>query len=1572
MVDRFSILDLAAKLLPARYPARNSARYMGNLTVCLDRLLMPGESAPRSLAQFHIPLSFRATRTDTLTPAMASGKAMDIWDVLFRAPRLALIGEIGAGKTSTLKYVAVALAQEKMPQTYIRRLTFLHQGQACDQLLPIYANFAQLDLGSDDLATVLAEVLANYGFSQASNFLRAELTEGRCLLLLDDLDASSEAEHWSRLNQLLNKYPRTQTVLAARTADPIWSFPGMQRFESMPFSDREIRALIDRRLGKNSPAAHALLQAMERSSSLHSLGENPLLLAILAWTSEIAPATPLRLPDLYESCLRYLLTDETEQASSLIPSVTGENTHRVLQDMAYYFHQRHQGRFDEGELATAAAQARESTRGESGQDDSMISRIQGTGLLQRQDDKGYAFLRLGLQEFLTAQAVVRRNRFKEVLHEHVDDPWWHEVIVLATALQGNAEDVVQSILSGSTWSEHRLFLAARCAAEARSIPNEVREGLLAGLSEILEGEDSTLWPSAAVCVAALEKSTVSDHFTKKLRDGNVAERAHAALVLGRIGRPRWATVPLLGALDRSRPWQVRRTAAWALGELADRRAIPTLVETLKDEREEVASEAALALSAFGELAAPLLISSLSSDQPSVRQMAVKALGNMGYLAMGPLLDIAQDEQQPDHTVRGAAEALGLLGDQRAVAPLVALLRARNGRLAQSAAHALAAIGEPAVEPLIASLPTRSAELALRGAIVDALVDIGEPSIDPLIQSLDSPSSPVRNAAVEALTRIGPTAIAALVTALRTENWDLRRRIAQILGQIGEPSLVGPLIQLLRDDDAGVRVRAAQILGQIGQQQAVEPLIESLQHDPDEFVRRTAIKALAALRSTDSIESLIQRLDDAQLRDIAAISLSEIGEPAVEQLIRMVYENRNPETQQAAIKALDTIGASGRWEEETLRAVARAYSLLLTEKRTLDEVIALLSRVRWWKPGEEMHRSFVTAQELLQAHSLRDVAEYPEQLEWVESLEQPFRPAVKHIFQGLDQIVQNIRLYLQDSRRAGQRDAMLSALDTMTDIQEAVDTQLLPFERVPFAEVVLRWRALMEEALKSLRGRARLEIVALREDLPLDRTSSSSMIVFRLTNVGDSPARNLSVTLKQSGRDGFEVIGQSIQELYPLGTGMQQDVEFWIKPLSSNEAGYVFEVSYDDDEGTGHFHPTSGRVRFFVVGEEYRPIPTSPYVMGPPVKTRKMFYGRQDVFDWIEENISGSHQQNILVLHGERRMGKTSILYQLLNRPPTPQHVCVFFSLELAITNTLGDLLYDLAMAIYKEAVKLDLGLREPDERDFMEDPQRCVLQFFAQVEKSLGDRRLLIMIDEIDILIAKVEEGVLSHDVFNFLRGLMQHSDKIAFIVTGAYKVNEMLKDNRSILFNIARPFKISYLYESEAAALVVEPLAGDLTYDNMVVEKVIRVTACHPYFIQYICDSLVKLAQKMRKNFVYLPDIDVVLQEVIQDNTGVLQNSVYAPLSKPEQRVLASLANVTDERRVFVLPDAVAEVLDKHQLQVAKRQLLDALRSLRERDLAVEKRIGQNLQYGFKMDLIRMWLRQNEMLLRLSQEAKI
>jgi HEAT repeat protein len=1565
MATRSSLLDqFLVRVAPTRY----LARYKQNLAAS-NQLLLPGEGEARVLEEFYVPLRFLERAPSEAKTAAQKTKSIDIWDVLYRASRVAIIGEAGAGKTITLKYVAAMLAQEgKIPLTYVQRLTFLHHGKSLDELLPIYADLGQLDLHVDDLAISLAGVLAQYGFPSAANFLRVQLQEGRCLLLLDNSSALPTLARDGHLEELLAAYPKTLVAVAGRTPDQANILPDLVCFEPLPFPEADIETFVRRRL--DSPAATSLLQALERSRALDDMAGNPFLLAALASASEDAPSSFLHLPDLYERCLQLLLGDETDPAAPSRATFVRE-TRQALQELALYFHEQRQEQFTEEELEAAAESVLEDLD-DSIDKASFLAWIREAEVLRRCNGKQYAFLRVALQEFLTAQAVTRADRLDKVLRSYVDDPWWREVIVLATALLDNAEEVVPRLLATSTKPGKVLFLAARCAGEDPNLGEEVKEQLRPLLLELLEGSDESRWPLAAAYIAGLEKERIRDYFPRMLKEGSATQREEAALVLGRIGTQDWATIPLLGALERSEAWQVRRKAAWALGQLGDKRAALALLEAFKDEKEEVASEAALALSAIGESVVPSLTRSLSSRRPAVRQMAAEALGQMGPLAVEPLVEIVQNERRPDDVVRAAAGALGMLGDARAVPPLTNLLRARHGRIAQTAARALAAIGEPAVQPLIQALPTRSTQTALTAAIVQALVDIGKPAVEPLLRALDSSNIPVRNASEQALTRIGAPAIEELLRALRTGDWNLRRRIAHILTRLGDERAVGPLVEALSDQDPGVRARAAEILSQIGPKEAVvEPLLRAMQGDPERSVRHAMIKALAARRSERAVAPLIQALEDSQARDIAARALSEIGTASVEPLIRAIYANQDPEFQQACVKALQAIGARGRVEEQDQLAVARVYSTLLTERLTLDEMISLLNHIRWWKPGEELHRAFSTARTLFQARDLRDVAAYPAELTWVESIESPFRPAVQSILRDLNHVAQNIRLFRQDSRLAGQRGAMVSAIDTMVAIQATIDTQLLQFEKAPFGDIVAAWRTLTERALKDLRGRARLEIALLGEDLPLDSKAVAALVVFRLRNVGESPARNLSVTLKPGSKDAFEIIGEPTRRLDPLLTGTQQDVQFRIKPLGVKEAGYVFEVSYDDDEGTGRYYPTSGRVRFLVVGQEYRKIPISPYVLGPPVKTSKMFYGRRDVFDWITENISGVQQQNILVLHGERRMGKTSILYQLLNRPPSPQHICILFSLELATTTTPGDLFYDLAIDICEEMARHGLDVPTPEEGEFMRNAQRSFRRFFEQVEDVLGNRRLLIMFDEIDILIAKIEEGILSSDVFHFVRGLMQHSDKIAFLVTGAYKVNEMLKDNKSILFNIALPHKISYLNENEAAALIEEPVADYLNYDDPVVNKIIKVTACHPYFIQYICDSLVKLAQRVQKNWVFLPDVDVVLQEVIQDNTGQLEKAIYAQLTKPEQQALTGLANVTDDRTVFVSPDAVAEVLARYELDIPKPQLLDALRSLRERDLVVEQRIGQSLQYGFKMGLIRMWLRRSESLLRLGQAAR-
>jgi len=158
--------------------------------------------------------------------------------------------------------------------------------------------------------------------------------------------------------------------------------------------------------------------------------------------------------------------------------------------------------------------------------------------------------------------------------------------------------------------------------------------------------------------------------------------------------------------------------------------------------------------------------------------------------------------------RAAAEALGEIGDARAVEPLIAALKDKDREMRETAAKALGEIGDArAVEPLIAALKDR--ELYLLGwNATEAPGKIGTPVAKPFIAAID-----VCSVATEALVKIGAPAVEPLIAALKDADPDFCSAATEALVKIGAPA-VELLIAALKDADEGVRKVAAEALKMI--------------------------------------------------------------------------------------------------------------------------------------------------------------------------------------------------------------------------------------------------------------------------------------------------------------------------------------------------------------------------------------------------------------------------------------------------------------------------------------------------------------------------------------------------------------------------------------------------------------------------------------------------------------------------------------------------------------------------------------------------------------------------------------
>lgn len=236
-----------------------------------------------------------------------------------------------------------------------------------------------------------------------------------------------------------------------------------------------------------------------------------------------------------------------------------------------------------------------------------------------------------------------------------------------------------------------------------------------------------------------------------LTDDDAAVRSASARSLGRL-RAREAKTALLVALYDPEP-EVGAGAAEALGQLGEGgETVEALLVALRDRDPDKRANAARALAELGDaqVIEPLLDLVLRDTEASVRARVIESL-KLRWCDLATDQLIAQLQQMPNETWVGrwfrpkpqeervqqvwlrkrAAEALGYLGEKRAVDALVGALRDTDRLVRREAVEALGKLGDArAVEPLLGLLRDREREVRLQTA--KALAQLGQEKAKDLL------------------------------------------------------------------------------------------------------------------------------------------------------------------------------------------------------------------------------------------------------------------------------------------------------------------------------------------------------------------------------------------------------------------------------------------------------------------------------------------------------------------------------------------------------------------------------------------------------------------------------------------------------------------------------------------------------------------------------------------------------------------------------------------------------------------------------------------------------------------------
>ncbi|HEY6286303.1 MAG TPA: FG-GAP-like repeat-containing protein [Ktedonobacteraceae bacterium] len=641
-----------------------------------------------------------------------------------------------------------------------------------------------------------------------------------------------------------------------------------------------------------------------------------------------------------------------------------------------------------------------------------------------------------------------------------------------------------------------------------------------------------------------------------------------------------------------------------------------------------------------------------------------------------------------------------------------------------------------------------------------------------------------------------------------------------------------------------------------------------------------------------------------------------------------------------------------------------------ESRLSDATLAF-EKTRSQRYGEEMWQLYHELYRLHRMHTIHEIARYKFTVDLVHLKNIAYFEDTLDILEQLNWIVNILKTY---QKREGLGDRLASLLEAITTI-EGILTEIrkknpqwaeqkpMFSDRLILDLLLMKWRAIISVELARLRDKAKI-IPELQTKVV--RRENQVGIWLCIHNEGHSPADHMRVELLKG--KNFEIVGDAVAEFEEVPSRGDETAEFIIRP-KSNSLHVEFKIVYGDAEARDKVLLFGDKVELLETTSDFKSI-KNPYTSGTPIHDSDMFYGREDDLQFLKENLTSTSNTIVVVLYGQRRSGKTSLLYQLVNTPILEPHIPIYTDMQNeAYKISASTLLRSMAFAIHREMKKRHILFERPGIKDFDENPTFSFNLFLDEVEALLGKRKLVILIDEFEVLEQKVKEHALDPEIFEYLRSLMQHRHRVNFLVAGTHSIEQLTTSYWSVFFNIARHHRLKKLSAEAATQLIVQPVKGYLEYDPFAVIKIRKLTADQPYLIHLMCRSLVEHANLLQKSYVTINDVNTVLDGVIV--TGKTHFGWIWDQISLEERLVLSVVSQEGKREGGMVSLTDIEDTYKHfGLVFNRKRVFQALQNLIDGDVIVSGPDGT--QFKVLMGLTKLWLQKNKSLGRVMLEENL
>jgi hypothetical protein len=486
------------------------------------------------------------------------------------------------------------------------------------------------------------------------------------------------------------------------------------------------------------------------------------------------------------------------------------------------------------------------------------------------------------------------------------------------------------------------------------------------------------------------------------------------------------------------------------------------------------------------------------------------------------------------------------------------------------------------------------------------------------------------------------------------------------------------------------------------------------------------------------------------------------------------------------------------------------------------------------------------------------------------------------------------------------------------------------------------------AQRPIAQKVQMELTARQFESCTDVLSIAAIHHQTAAGLLEGPLSTILIALHNISRDIEHALRQATPYQQRLGLGMARD----------KLATLQNELLLSRHPQSQRFAPIiaqwqrllASHIEAMTIPAQYQQEIPNPYICGMPLSERQslLFVGRSEIIERINQMLMQDKCPPLL-LFGQRRMGKTSLLLNLSHFLTSSIIPCFVDCQGLAGYQNSEELVPEFVELVRQSALRFR-NVELPafkGQSSSSGSLYQMLNQWVSATEAQLESRQqtLLLAMDEFESLEAIMNADLkLAKIYLGFARHTVQHHPRFKILLAGTHLPEEMPLW-RDFLIN-ARVLKIDYLTRSETLQLIEQPVKPfPLTYAPEVSQAIYELTRGHPYLVQSLCFELVMLKneQPLSSRFRVTPqDLELALRNAQTGNIIFFNDLYHNQLSPLAASMAIALARQGPHTCLPVDEwQKIAPLYDESGLaELLKRDVIEPV----------------NGAYRFQVEFIRRW----------------